>query len=212
MYNSKKLKKSADFKIEVKVKNEQGIRRKIERLGNIKMNVKKLIVQTFIDIGNKEGFDNVTISKIVKACNISRTAFYYHFEDIPDMIDYYLQERISAIMSECAKMGDMKKGIGYSTENLVYNFNEYNKLMESKWRNVAEICMYKSWTSFAEKMFSVYQKEIPIRTTEKTFLIQFISGGICHYIVNGNHEEISADEFAEQLRLLLKTRIAGMKR
>lgn len=176
------------------------------------MNVKKLIVQAFIEIGNNDGYDNITINKIAKACNISRTAFYYHFKDIPDVIDYYLQERISKIKTECEKIGDMKKGIEYCTENLIYNFPEYRKLLSSKWRTPAEAYLYKNWIEFAEKIFAINQKEIPITIEEKNFLIHFISGGICHYVVYGKHQEINSQVFAQQLCLMLKARLDTMKR
>lgn len=176
------------------------------------MNVKKSIAQTFIELGNSDGFDNITINKIAKACNISRTAFYYHFEDIPDVINYYLNEKITEVMLECAKLGDVKKGIEHSTKSLLYNFPEYKKLLDSKWRIYAENYLYDNWIAFAERMFATNQKQIPITIEEKKFLTQFISGGICHYIVYGKHQELSAEVFAEQLSFMLKARLATMKK
>lgn len=176
------------------------------------MSVKNSIVQAFINTGNCDGFDNITINKIVKECNISRTAFYYHFEDIPDLIDYYLNERISSIVNECAQIGDMKKGFEYSAENLIYNFPEYRKLLDSKWRVHAETCLYENWKALAEKIFSIKNKEIPITFEEKKFLVDFITGGICHYVIYGKHQELSAKAFAEQLYIMINARYDLMKK
>lgn len=176
------------------------------------MNVKKLIVQSFIEMGNNDGFDNITINKIVKSCNISRTAFYYHFKDIPDVIDYFLQERIAAVANKCAGLKNMQKGVEYCAENLIYNFPECRKLLDSKWRVQTEVCLHKHWREYAKKMISSNRKGIPIREEERKFLTEFISGGICDYIVYGDHQEISVQVFAEQFSLLMNARHAIMEK
>lgn len=175
------------------------------------MNVKKLIVQMFIEIGNNEGFDNITINKIVKACKISRTAFYYYFKDMPDVIDNYLQDRILTVANECAGLKNMQKGVEYCAENLIYNFPECRKLLNSKWRVQTEIFLHKYWREYAKKMISSNRKGVPIKEEERKFLIEFISGGICDFIVYGDYQGISVQEFAKQFCLLLNARHAMME-
>lgn len=170
------------------------------------MNVKKLITQVFLEIGNNEGYDKVTINRIVKACDISRTAFYYYFKDIPDVIDYYLGQKIADVSEVCAGLKDMKKGVEYCAEHLIYNFPECKKLLNSKWRVQTEMCLHKHWSEYAKKMISANRKGIPIREESRMFLTKFISGGICDFIIYGDHTEINAQEFAEQFCLLLNAR------
>lgn len=176
------------------------------------MNVRRLIVQAFIEIGNKEGFDNITINKIVKTCNISRTAFYYHFKDLPDVIDYYLYKRISAVSDVCAGLKNMKEGVKFCAETLVYNFPECRKLLNSKWRVQTEISLHEHWREYAKKMISSNRKGIPIKEEERKFLTEFISGAMCDFIIYGDHQEISVEVFAEQFCLLLNARHAMMKK
>lgn len=176
------------------------------------MDIKKQILEVFVNMGNKEGFSNVNINRVVKECDISRTTFYYYFKDIPDVINYFIQEKITNIMSECIKTGNMKAGIAYTTEEIVYNFPEYRKLLDSKWSSYAEKYLYENWIAFAEKMFTVNQKDVSITLDERNFLVQFISGAVCHFIVHGNHEEISPEVFAQQLGLLLKARFDSIKK
>lgn len=176
------------------------------------MNLKKLITEKFIEIGYNDGFDNITINKIVKACNISRTTFYYHFKDIPDVIDYYLYEKISSVANVCAGLKDMKKGVEYCAENLIYNFPECRKLLNSKWRVQTENYLHKHWREYAKKMISSNRKGAPIMEEERKFLTDFISGGICDYIIYGDFQEISVQVFAEQFSLLLSARHAMMEK
>lgn len=166
------------------------------------MYVKKVIVQTFLEIGNKEGFDKITINKIVKDCNISRTTFYYYFKDLPDVIDYFLKEKIQNVYDNCIRLKTAQERTQYWAENLIYNFPEYKKLLGSKWRIQTEIYLHKYWKDFVEKMFSLKRKGILTKEEERNFLIEFICGAVCDFIVYGNHEIIDAQSYAEQFCLL----------
>ena len=38
-------------------------------------------------------FDKIGINDITSDCGVARMTFYYHFEDIYDMVSYIIQER-----------------------------------------------------------------------------------------------------------------------
>lgn len=52
----------------------------------------KAIIQTFQDMLEKMPFDKITVSAIVSNCEISSNTFYYHFRDIYDLLDTWLNE------------------------------------------------------------------------------------------------------------------------
>lgn len=51
---------------------------------------KKAILQTFQNMLEKTPFDKITVSAIVTKCEISPNTFYYHFNDIYDLLDTWL--------------------------------------------------------------------------------------------------------------------------
>ena len=57
---------------------------------------RKAILQTFQEMLEKMPFDKITVSAIVTKCEISSNTFYYHFRDIYDLLDSWLQ-----IKKEC---------------------------------------------------------------------------------------------------------------
>ncbi len=60
---------------------------------------KKAILQTFQDMLEKMPFDKITVSAIVAKCEISSNTFYYHFQDIYDLLDTWLLIRKESYMS-----------------------------------------------------------------------------------------------------------------
>ncbi|HIU66720.1 MAG TPA: hypothetical protein IAC64_04420 [Candidatus Caccomorpha excrementavium] len=51
----------------------------------------KAIIDTFQDMLKKMPFDKITVTAIVSVCGISSNTFYYHYRDIYDLLDVWLQ-------------------------------------------------------------------------------------------------------------------------
>jgi len=51
----------------------------------------KGIIQAFRDMLEDTPFDKITVSSIIAKCGISSNTFYYHFRDIYDLLDSWLQ-------------------------------------------------------------------------------------------------------------------------
>ena len=47
----------------------------------------------------------------MEECHITRQAFYYHFEDIPDLIHWVLYQEVDVILEECMAEQDIERGI-----------------------------------------------------------------------------------------------------
>ncbi|CAM5221136.1 TetR family transcriptional regulator OS=Ureibacillus acetophenoni OX=614649 GN=SAMN05877842_104204 PE=4 SV=1 [Ureibacillus acetophenoni] len=53
---------------------------------------RKLIMDAFIELSSKKEFKDITIKDITTEAMINRATFYYHFEDIFDLLDKVLSE------------------------------------------------------------------------------------------------------------------------
>ncbi len=54
----------------------------------------KLILDTFGRQLDRMPFEKITVSGLIKECAISRNTFYYHFEDIYDLLDKWLEQEL----------------------------------------------------------------------------------------------------------------------
>lgn len=53
---------------------------------------KDLILETFSDMLERMPFDKITVTALIKECNIGRNTFYYHYEDIYALLDEALAQ------------------------------------------------------------------------------------------------------------------------
>lgn len=55
---------------------------------------KKAILQTFDRMLEEMPFDRITVSALTRECEISHNTFYYHYQDIFDLLDAWLEEEL----------------------------------------------------------------------------------------------------------------------
>lgn len=56
------------------------------------LRTRKSIMDSFIELSGKKEFKDITVKDITTEAHINRATFYYHFEDIYDLLDKSLSE------------------------------------------------------------------------------------------------------------------------
>lgn len=73
------------------------------------LTTKKAIAYTFKDLLREKPFNKITVNDIANKCDINRQTFYYHFQDIRDLIEWICIEEVDNILekeNECEKWED----------------------------------------------------------------------------------------------------------
>lgn len=61
---------------------------------------KKALITSFMKLLKEKSFDKITIRDITSDCGVTRMTFYYHFKDIYDMLNYVIEEKMRASISQ----------------------------------------------------------------------------------------------------------------
>lgn len=73
------------------------------------LTTKKAIAYTFKDLLKEKPFNKITINDIANRCDINRQTFYYHFQDIRDLVEWICIEEVDNILkknNECESWED----------------------------------------------------------------------------------------------------------
>lgn len=54
----------------------------------------KAILSTFEEMLEELPFDKITVSALVRRCGVSSNTFYYHYQDIYDLLDVWMSTRL----------------------------------------------------------------------------------------------------------------------
>lgn len=80
----------------------------------------KAIIQTFVSMLEEIPFDRITVSALVARCGISSNTFYYHFQNIYDLLNAWLEEEKEKYMSglsRCECWQDIVKSLLYDMKS-----------------------------------------------------------------------------------------------
>lgn len=65
----------------------------------MKPNTRKAIKESFMLLLNQKPLSKITVKEIVANCGINRNSFYYHYSDIPTLLEEILIEKADAIFN-----------------------------------------------------------------------------------------------------------------
>ena len=70
---------------------------------------KDIIARTLIELLDEKPMSKVTVKDIVERCGVNRNTFYYHFHDIPEVVEYVLKRESNSILECMEEMADIVK-------------------------------------------------------------------------------------------------------
>ncbi len=77
-------------------------------------------------------FEKITVKQLVQACGVNRQTFYYHFQDIYDLLGWIYTTEIHASLAACRSYGTWQQGLqqvlAYVCENSRFCLNTYRSL------------------------------------------------------------------------------------
>lgn len=66
-------------------------------------NMKSMITGAFMEVSKTKSVDKITVKDLVEACHISCQTFYYHFQDILEVIEWSIQQVFEEILERRAE-------------------------------------------------------------------------------------------------------------
>ena len=67
------------------------------------LNTKVELANAFKELSKKKPMNKITVNDLIKYCQLNRNTFYYHFEDIHDLINWMFNEEVKKIIDNFDK-------------------------------------------------------------------------------------------------------------
>ena len=64
------------------------------------LTTKRAIAYAFKDLLKEKAFNKITVNDIAKECDINRQTFYYHFQDIRDLVEWTCLDEVDNILKK----------------------------------------------------------------------------------------------------------------
>lgn len=70
-----------------------------------------IIKKAFLELLEEIPYNQITVKKLVEKCGINRNSFYYHFEDIPSLMEEIIREQFDEIVKKYPSNDSIVAGI-----------------------------------------------------------------------------------------------------
>lgn len=121
----------------------------------------------------KKAFEKIKVSDLLVDCNMTRPTFYYHFQDIYDLMEWMFETEAIELLKKSADLMTWDDGMlmlmYYVKENDKVCLCAYNSLG----RKTLERIFFKDTRAVMENFIDILLKEIPAKPEHIEFITNF---------------------------------------
>lgn len=166
---------------------------------------KEIIARTFTELLDEKPMSKVTVKDIVERCGVNRNTFYYHFRDIPDVVEFILKKKWDEILEAPQE----KASILECMEEMAALVRSNRKLMLNVYKSVKRdtflFYMNEVATYIITEYFDKNMNEFNLDKREIQMLIKYYKclfiGILIEWLDHGLEDDLGA-EIREMLQLL----------
>lgn len=157
---------------------------------------KKAIRETFVALLDERPYNKITVRDIVEACGINRNSFYYHYQDMPALLEELISERVQELIRNHPTIDSLEDSFDAALEFVMKNrravFHIYNSVSRDIFeRYLMDVCSYVVRT-YVEADFAGR----PVTEEDKELLIRYhrceCFGNIIDWLNSGMKDDLSA--------------------
>ena len=134
---------------------------------------KMAIKATFIRLLDEKPLSQITVKNIVEECGVNRNSFYYHFQDIPALIEELVTETADQIIAEYPAIDSLETCLNVALEFATKNRRAILHIYNSVNRDIFEQYLWKVCQHVVSAYAGAIFADKPVREEDKELIIRF---------------------------------------
>lgn len=139
---------------------------------------KRALAAALKELLKKKPLDKITVTDITEACEVNRQTFYYHFQDIYDLLDWTLQEDARHLVANKINLDNWEESIAalfvYMQENRMLVLNAFHSIE----RDTLEKEVFKLLSPLLHRLFSAQEGFDRLSEADQDFIVSVYGLGI----------------------------------
>ena len=99
---------------------------------------KRAIKEAFWKLLNEQPLNQISVREIVEECGINRNSFYYHFQDIPSLIEEIVMDAANSLIQQYPSIETIDEAIEIAFRFTLENKKAVMHICNSVNRNIYE--------------------------------------------------------------------------
>lgn len=156
----------------------------------------------------------ITISDIIKDCDVNRKTFYYHFEDIYDLLRWMLEEEAVNVVKHYDLLTEYKDAILFTMDYVEKNDFILNCIVDSIGHDELRRFLYNDFISLIRSIITDFEQVLDVRIEKQfeDFLADFYTGALANLLINWLKDTTcyTRQEVIDNITLIFKESLPGI--
>lgn len=178
------------------------------------MQTKMMLCNSLKSIMKHKPFSKITVSELIKDCNLNRKTFYYHFEDIYGLLKWMLEQEAFEVVRQFDMLIDYKDAFNFVIDYVENNAYFLNCIYDSVGRDQLKMFFYNDFIGIMEKIVRDTEKNLGITVTDdfRLFVCNFYTEALAGMLINlfQNPEICNREQLLEYLSIILYSSIPSV--
>lgn len=180
----------------------------------ITLMTKQKLSKTLKQLMKQKPFNKITVSELIKECNVNRKTFYYHFQDIFELLKWTFEQEAFSIVKQYDITKDYEIIISFAYDYITNNSYIINCAYDSLGRDVLKSFFCTDIKTVVQSIIKSKEESIGIELTEnfRTFLCSLYTEGIAGMIINtAQHpKDCSKEKLIEYFSIIINNSISSV--
>ena len=176
------------------------------------VNMKSMIADACMTLSKTKDVDKITVTDLVKACHISRQTFYYHFQDILEVLEWSVQQAFQEILAHSMDTEGPEDTLRSFIESSSEADALLKKLLHSQRREQIETILVNAVRSYLQEVLNRQDSKSDLPLADAKIMLDFCTYGIVGLLLeNCGKKSLDKEKMAHQMQRLIFDRIDMLK-
>ena len=168
------------------------------------VDMKVLIAEILGKLVQKGNIDKITVKALIEECHISRQTFYYHFQDIMDVVEWSVRRQTRHLLEQSLAEKDLCSALRIFIAFTVQQFPLLEKLINSQRRPMFEKLMTSSLETYLTELMQYHRQDVSVNRMDRDVLLRYNVCGLAGTLIAFcGQPDLDQDRLALQLERIL---------
>ena len=159
------------------------------------------IRETFLQLLEEKPFKEISVRDIVDLCGVNRNTFYYHYRDIPDLLETIVKEDTDALIAQYSQLESLEACLNALIGFVLSRRKSVLHIYRSVNRDISEQYLWRLCDYAASTYFNSVTEDRNVSETDRNMLVTYIKcvtfGVVTGWLENGMKDNMYA--FAKRI-------------
>ena len=145
---------------------------------------KKALAASLKKLMENRALDKISIREIVEDCGVNRKTFYYHFQNIYDLVNWMFEEEAIEVVKQYDLITNYEDAIRFSMDYIEENEHVCNSALDALGRDQLKKFFYNNFVGNMSAIVDQFSEDMTIPQDYKDFLINFYTESFASLLID----------------------------